>query len=257
MKRTIRRGCFETNSSSMHSIVVTKDDHIFNKEELSYHFKEYNDYEIWQDDDLNFGRYPFEILSDLEDKIRYAIASYCSYKSRKYCEAFISKLTDIIREELPDFKKIIVPHNSGPVFLDIHGQELEKDEVHWDRYETDEESGKEESVYVYTDEQGNKHDATRADYWKDYDYFGYVDHQSSGLLQGFLEKENITLKEFLFNKKYIVIIDGDEYCMFDKAKESGLINMSNIQKEFPDPNGEYGSIPYDSIETFNKLSNLE
>ena len=77
------------------------------------------------------------------------------------------------------------------------------------------------------------------------------------MLQGFLEKENITLKEFLFNKKYIIIIDGDEYCMFDKAKESGLINMSNIQKEFPDPNGEYGSMPYESVETFSRLRNLE
>lgn len=239
----------------MHSIVVTKEDHIFTKEEIGYPISEDRALTIWQEDDLNFERYPFEILSDFEDKVRYAIASYCNYKSRKYCEAFVEKLTNIIREEIPDFKGIEVPHNSGPVYLDKFGQELEKDEVHWDRYEKSE-SGEEESIYIYTDERGDKHEATRADYWKDYDYFGYVDHQSSGLLEGFLKKNNITLKEFLFNKKYIVIVDGDEYCMFDKAKESGLINLDNIQQEFPDVNG-YGKVPYDSVEYFEKLEDVE
>ena len=50
-------------------------------------------------------------------------------------------------------------------------------------------------------------------------YFGYVDHQSKGLLQDFLEKEGISLSEFLINKKYVVIIDGDEYCIYDIMKE--------------------------------------
>jgi hypothetical protein len=41
--------------------------------------------------------------------------------------------------------------------------------------------------------------------------YGYIDHQSCGLLQAFLANHDIGLEEFLTNNKYIVFIDGDEY----------------------------------------------
>lgn len=63
-------------------------------------------------------------------------------------------------------------------------------------------------------------------------YYGNIDHQSAGVLQNFLFKENISLEEFLVNPRYIVIIDGDEYCVFDKLKESGLIKSDTIKKEY-------------------------
>lgn len=54
------------------------------------------------------------------------------------------------------------------------------------------------------------------------------------LLGIFLKKENISLEEFLINKKYVVICDGDEYCVYDDMKKAGLINAEMIDHEFPE-----------------------
>lgn len=59
--------------------------------------------------------------------------------------------------------------------------------------------------------------------------YGYVDHQSSGLLQGFLKKNNVSIRDFIFNDRYIVVIDGDEYQTFERAIECGIIDMDNIE----------------------------
>lgn len=76
------------------------------------------------------------------------------------------------------------------------------------------------------------------EYWEGNDrYFhfekpctGYVDED---ILSGFLKKENISLEEYLTNKKYVVIQDGDEYGYFGDMKRSGLINMDAIDHEYP------------------------
>lgn len=60
---------------------------------------------------------------------------------------------------------------------------------------------------------------------------GYVDED---ILTGFLREENITIEEFLKNKRYIVIVDGDEYCIYKDMKEHGLINTNNIVREYPE-----------------------
>ena len=60
-------------------------------------------------------------------------------------------------------------------------------------------------------------------------YYGYVEED---ILSDFLAKENITLKEFLSNKKYIVIVDGDEHCIYKSMKRCGMINTDNIEKEY-------------------------
>ena len=53
--------------------------------------------------------------------------------------------------------------------------------------------------------------------------YGNIDHQSYGLLDRFLKKYKVTLKEFITNPKYVVVIDGDEYCAFQKYKDLGLL----------------------------------
>ena len=60
-------------------------------------------------------------------------------------------------------------------------------------------------------------------------YYGEIDHQSSGLLQSFLNKNNISFEEFIFNPKYVVIIDGDEYHEFKKLCNSGIIDKAKIE----------------------------
>ena len=48
-------------------------------------------------------------------------------------------------------------------------------------------------------------------------------------LFSWLEKYNISLKEFLTNKKYVVIQDGDEYCIWKDLIDCGLIDKKVIE----------------------------
>lgn len=53
--------------------------------------------------------------------------------------------------------------------------------------------------------------------------YGYIDHQSVGLLDEFLNMSCITLEEFIINPKYTIVIDGDEYRLFDRYKNNGFL----------------------------------
>lgn len=59
---------------------------------------------------------------------------------------------------------------------------------------------------------------------------GSVDHQSYGTLQGFLEKQNIDIAEFLYNKKYMVIIDNDNTCTWADYVMSGIFHVEEMEK---------------------------
>ena len=60
-------------------------------------------------------------------------------------------------------------------------------------------------------------------------YTGYVDENILRILR----KEGVTLEEYLTNKKYVVIQDGDEYCYWSDMKKTGLVNMDMIDHEYP------------------------
>lgn len=183
----IRRGVFETNSSSMHSIAVVNNDRYETVEyysNLVYHNSDNpNNYNVCgcfgTADMLDFGRYPFNILFDFEDKVRYAFASFSDDPNCKEFEEIKRIIT-----KYTGCKNIVFPTQTD-----------------WKTHEEKE-------------------------------YYGYVDHQSADLLLFLLTKNNISMEEFLTNKKYIVIIDGDEYCIWDKIKESGVVNESAIEKEY-------------------------
>ena len=55
-------------------------------------------------------------------------------------------------------------------------------------------------------------------------YGGTDDYQ----IDGWLKKYNVSLEEFLTNKRYIVVVDGDEYNCWLHIKDSGLVNTSKI-----------------------------
>lgn len=178
MKLTIRKGMFETNSSSMHSIIITDNTH-----DLMYleSIKKY----MWDDgtipfydSELEFGRSPFDVLADPYKKTAYAIASFCGYykpEKEEYqeCREFVNDLTRIFREVINGFDHLVFNTN--------------------DCYP-----------------------------------FGYVDHQSNQLLEEFLEDEHVSLEDFIFSPQYVVIIDGDESCVWDSVKR---LFKSNIVKE--------------------------
>lgn len=108
MRRQIRRNVFETNSSSMHSLVILKDDRLLMKDELTDEMYLYEDgvWDIWMDDDLYFGRSPFQCLSTFESKVRYAIASLCSWRSNEEKKATFEKIKEIVIEAIPECKDV-------------------------------------------------------------------------------------------------------------------------------------------------------
>lgn len=171
MKQT-RLGVFETNSSSMHSIVVMK-----NVEKFAGQYKEFDE-DIYLSksgkwvlcsEDLSYDRYPFRVLATFKDKLLYAIPALCNIDDGKYDD-----IVAVVEKYVPNFKKF---------------------------------------------------DFSLCE---DYEKFGYIDHQSADLLYDFLNEEGITLEEFLTNKKYMIVVDGDEYAEFEKWVKSGLINVDDI-----------------------------
>lgn len=179
MKIQIRSGVFETNSSSMHSLVIKKcDDYMMPEQIKEVYLNNKNKIDFWEDD-LEFGRHPFRVLTMFEDKLAYAIASLCNWRRSK--EKTFAGIERVVMEIVPGCEGIELPC------------------VQW-----------------YGDEEPKT-------------YYGSVDED---ILSPFLKKRGISLKEFLTNKKYMVIVDGDEYCIWEGMKEEGLINRGAIEAEF-------------------------
>lgn len=106
MKRTIRYGTFESNSSSMHSMIVMKESGPYTKEEIMSDVWLDNGGTIFLDryNDLMFGRYPFQILCTFYDKLRYAIASFCGgWGGAKDAKKEFIKIEEIISAYIPGF----------------------------------------------------------------------------------------------------------------------------------------------------------
>lgn len=72
----IRQSTFETNSSSSHSLVITKQKVSHYTPAEAYEELHWIDSDgMWSPyGDMYFGRYPFQVLSSFEDKLRYAYA---------------------------------------------------------------------------------------------------------------------------------------------------------------------------------------
>lgn len=83
----------------------------------------------------------------------------------------------------------------------------------------------EENVPRFTDFEFSPKAYSRG---KQLDY-GYA--QDYGGLENFLKKRNISIEDFLVKKRYIVIVDGDEYNAWDKLKDSGIVDKSVIEEE--------------------------
>lgn len=227
MKRQIRRNVFETNSSSMHSLTVMKRDEHYSPEEFLDGFY-LGDDGIWSpwDDDLEFGRSPFRALGNFHDKWLYACASLVD----EYNDDTYKKLEQIALKYVPGLKKIEIPMRSDFVY--------NKDYPDYSNDEFVQEYGKtEDELNEYFNQKGEKWGVDSIDYYEnkgrfyfEEPYTGYVDEN---ILGGFLERENISLEEYLTNKKYVVIQDGDETCYWNAMKKTGLVNMDIVDYEYP------------------------
>ena len=195
---SIRRGVFETNSSSMHSLVIKKHDDYPAIDVLEDEIGIYRiGRDTWADEnnsnrinldihnnleDLHFERYPFQVLSTFDDKLRYYIASEC------HTSEDIESVKNILADIFPDIKEV--------------------------KFET-----------RFNKDWGNG----------DYDQYGYA--QNYGYFTTALKEKGITLKEFLTNRKYVIVVDGDEYQEFTKLLDANLVNTKTIAEIYTWPDG--------------------
>lgn len=257
MKLQIRKNCFESNSSSLHSLIVTKNKDTYTKQEIRDEFCLDEDWHKDRSDaniltlysyDNTFGR-EFRILNSFSDKLDYAIASYCgdcysldSYikAEKKFNEIFVPLL-----KELVGVDEVKMPTNSNK--FEIYTDSINPDDENQD-IRTYEEVPFDKLVYdseSYNVKDYDKDGREVSIIWiSDLIDAGGIDHQSSGLLSGFMKKYDVSLKEFLINKNIIVVVDGDECQILNSIKQTGLINEDNIALQFPTYGQSYETYQY-------------
>ena len=71
-------------------------------------------------------------------------------------------------------------------------------------------------------------------HYKDDSVYGDIDHQSDGLLQNFLSDNDVSIEDFIFNNKYIAIIDNDNSANFYQVSKAGLFNRAAVETVYPD-----------------------
>lgn len=230
MKIQIRRGVFETNSSSMHSLVIMKNGRHYTDEELNgyRHIEEDGGWKFarFSTDVISFERRPFDMLVTFEDKLRYVVASMVGSED----DEVVRELNDICRKYLRGtyykdgedynvkFDHLIFPTRVTSVYEDDDGNEYNKyeDGIVY--------VGHKNGQSIYETKDGKPlHDTGCL---TDVPEFGY---SASSLVPTLLDKYGITLEEFMINSKYIVIIDGDEYDDFGRICQSNIINVDGIE----------------------------
>lgn len=171
MNIKVRYNVFETNSSSMHSIVLSKNKEMFTEEEVKHSFSYFSRFKkdsvVYFDIDdiysnhhcLEFTRAPFDILYTYCDKLRYVIGCH------NIDEAYIERLLEKVKEKHPFIKDFKFSTKKR-----YYDDEDEPDEI----------------------------------------YYGYTD-DGPGMVDSFLAKHLIDIEEFLLRKDIIIIVDGDEY----------------------------------------------
>ena len=269
MKYQIRWGCHETNSSSMHSLILTKKNNNIRmtQEEIRDEFylnekwykerhkddeKEIVEIDPWDND---FGRSPFTVLSSFRDKLSYAIAEYCgnnysrieSYiKSEKVFDEIFNPLLinligcDEIEYGKNDYRRFEIYSDVGGEYLDEVEQVPYDNLIYVEKENRDDISDDELVAGMYKNMSKDGRPIEEA--WFYVPDFGSIDHQSWGLLKGFLKLNNLTLEDYLVRKDIVVIIDGDEYCELDNLINCGLIEKDSIVLRYPKPE------PYDVCE---------
>lgn len=250
MKIQIRKGAWETNSSSMHSLLIMKKRQTMTQKEIR---DEYYLDEDWCKERGNilrldwtheeFGR-GFDVLTSFRDKLSYALASMCGscYSLKSYIrgENTFHEVFESLLKRLVGVDKV-EPHmdsESFRVYSDTVTDDLNQDyttyeEVpyddlvrngNWSYYNKDS-----EPYYKEICNSGRKQE----EIWLEVPKFGSVDHQSAGLLQRFLDKYNITLEDYLIRKDIVVIVDGDECDIFGTMLEAGIVDKNAIQIKYP------------------------
>ena len=257
MKIQIRNGAWETNSSSMHSLLIMKKRQTMTQKEIR---EEYYLDEDWNKDRSNilqldrdceeYGR-GFDVLTSFRDKLSYALASMCGscYSLKSYIrggDTFYEVFEPLLKKLVGvDEVEMYWDSENFHVYSDSVTDDLEQDYTTYEEvpYEDlihnenwNKEGHEDEDYYEEICRSGRKQE----EIWLEVPKFGSIDHQSVGLFQRFLEKYNITLEDYLIRKDIIVIIDGDEYYLFDTMVNAGIVDKDAIEVKYPK------NEPYDS-----------
>ena len=129
MKRQVRRGVFETNSSSQHSLCIMKNDEHYTPDEIAKDFYLWDDKKTgekdceWHigDSDMEFGRSPFRALGNFHDKWLYACASLV----HEYNDENYKKLETLALKYVPGLKRIVIPMISDSIADKNHPENKE------------------------------------------------------------------------------------------------------------------------------------
>ena len=102
MKFTIRRGVFETNSSSSHSMCIQNNatDDCMDTEHIINDLL--NGRGAWKIKDNSYERSPFRFLNKFSEKVLYALAVY-GYDDEKDPNNEIRQIENIVRKYVPEF----------------------------------------------------------------------------------------------------------------------------------------------------------
>ena len=189
MKQVIREGTFETNSSSMHSLVITKRVRQYTKEELALNYdpKYEKEFQLWgyDEDDMYYGRWPFRVLNTPLEKLRYYSAYVLgSYKKRK--KEDIDRIVNFVMKQtgITDPNKVFLFKR-----FNLIGQTGFKSKSYGD---------------VSPNDTGEDP-------------------------MDFVERKGIDWEDLILNPKYIIIVDGDEIQHFKPLIKSEVIDTDNFE----------------------------
>lgn len=229
---------FETNSSSMHSLIITKNDVHIDPDNIVWDINKYPNPSDTVSIDKNgrldldnivygYGRDPFQILTTFKEKLQYAMCEFLGdlYIDDPEYEKIYNEFKRIVKKIIPQFTDFYITKKHIDIYVDKNGNHILQKDLDYDDWNEKENRPE----YYYLDENGNKCPAVLDE--EDemvMPNIGMIDHQSAGLLKSFLKNRNISLEEFLTNKRYTIVVDGDEYFEFQKYLESGFIDKDFI-----------------------------
>ena len=186
----IRRNVFETNSSSMHSLVITKTAKAYTAKELALDYDpEYKkEFYLWEWDDegdMYYERSPFQILSTPRDKLKYYSAYTLGTWRGEPDKKDVDRIKNFVMRQtgITDPAKVILYYN--------------------DRWAKEKNKNKNYGTVACNDTGEDP--------------------------MHFVKRKNIDWEDLILNPKYIIIIDGDEIQDFKHLVEARIINTDNFE----------------------------
>lgn len=224
-----RYGLYETNSSSAHACVCMSESNLLTKEELyeQIYLTKYGELCLL-DVGYGFDR-GFRVLTSFSEKLDYVICEYCGsyFEDDPAFEDTYNSLLEIVKEIIPEVTGFHVYKKDVDIYIDEDGNQIFRRDLEYEYYDSE----NDRYIYSYKDKTGAKKIANvDKENYLEVPNIGAIDHQSAGMLKHYLESRSISIKEFLLNKRYIIICDGDERDDLDKMIEAKIIDMSRIKE---------------------------